>query len=627
MTKGIYKVLIIDQNSHDISFFQKVFSEIRPTTFNFAFEFEKNLNSSLSYLTQNKVDIIFLDLIFPALTSLEVIRKVRETAIETPIIVLMENNDEKLAQEILQHGVQDYLLKTSIHSKMLSRIIVHSIEKKRLEESLRLQSQIVTHMAEGVCFVRARDAMVVYANSTFESMFGYFSGELFNKPLSILYAPSFEKSAPAQAQETIRHLKKTGKWNGEVHHLKKDGSSFWCQANISTFEHPEYGLIWVGVFTDITKRKLAEETLIRTTSELQAIFHAFPDLYFRLGEDGTILDYHAGQSKNLFLSSKDFLGQRIQDILPNKIENQFKQIISLTHQKKEMGSLEYSLNLQNEENFFEARILPLLKDQVLVIVRNITERKKLEKIKDEFISTVSHELRTPLSIVKEAISSLKDELLGPLNKEQVEVVDIANRNAYRLWRIINDILDLSKLQSGKVSVHPFSVNIAQLIKEATQSFQTIASNKNIQIDIELPEVIPSLICDGNLIERVLGNLLDNAIRFSKSHILIKAALTQQNQQALGKKDKKNTPMPSNSHFIQISVMDDGPGIDKKDIEHLFEKFHQIHRPVGGAGYKGTGLGLAISKEIIELHQGKIWVESALKKGSKFHFSLPVTLGE
>ncbi len=625
MTKGVYKVLLIDQNSSDISLFQKVFSEIQPTTFNFIFKFEKNLKSSLTYLTQNKVDIIFLDLIFSNLTRLEIIRKVREVAIETPIIVLTQTDDEILGHELLQQGAQDYLVKTNIHSKMLSRTILHSIEKNRLEESLRLQSQIVTHMAEGVCFIRARDAMVVYANSTFESMFGYFSGELFNKPLSILYAPSFEKSAQAQAQETIRQLKKTGKWNGEVHHLKKDESSFWCQANISTFEHPEYGLIWVGVFTDITKRKMAEETLIRTTSELQAIFHAFPDLYFRLNEDGTILDYHAGQSKNLFLSSKDFLGQRLQDILPNKIENQFKQMISLAHQKKEMGSLEYSLNLQNEENFFEARILPLLKDQVLVIVRNITERKKLEKIKDEFISTVSHELRTPLSIIKEAINSLKDELLGPLNTEQKETVDIANRNAYRLSRIINDILDLSKLQSGKITIHPFAVNIAQLLKEATQSFQTIASNKHIQIDIELSEVIPSLICDGNLIERVLGNLLDNAIRFSKSHILIKAVLIQQGHRTLDKKNQKSNS--NNSNFIQISVIDDGPGIDKKEVEHLFEKFHQIHRPVGGAGYKGTGLGLAISKEIIELHQGKIWVESTLRKGSQFHFSLPVTLGE
>lgn len=622
------KVFLIDQDSNDVTLFKKTLAAISLPSFKFIFQTQESLQASLDYLNQNKVDIIFINLALPDGQGFEIIQKIRETAVTVPLIVITEHDDETLGREVIRQGAQDYLVKGSVHAKMLSRIILYSIERKRLEEALRLQSQIVANMAEGVCFIRSSDATLVYTNPTFEAMFGYLPGELSHKPISMLNAPSFEKSAQARSQEIVAHLKKHGRWSGEVHNLKKDGSSFWCQANISTFNHPEYGTIWVTVHTDITKRKLAEETLMRTASELQAIFQAFPDLYFRLNADGTILDYHAGQPKDLFLSPDEFLGRTIQEVLPRAVGQQFEEMIAHVSQKRSTASMEYALSLEEEEQYFEARALPLLENKILIIVRNITERKKLEKVKDEFISTVSHELRTPLSIIKEAVSNLKDGLAGPLTKEQTEVIDIANRNAYRLSRIINDILDLSRLQSGKAKIHPITVDMAQLIEETIQNFKTITQAKKIHLKIETPKTLPPILCDGSLIERVLSNLLDNAIRFSKSEVVVKAVLIQQmtsfedKKQNVAQDDLAITPA-----LIQITVCDDGPGIAKEDIKSLFNKFHQIHRPMGGTGYKGTGIGLVISKEIIELHRGKISVESVLGKGSQFHFSLPVTLQE
>ena len=245
----------------------------------------------------------------------------------------------------------------------------------------------------------------------------------------------------------------------------------------------------------------------------------------------------------------------------------------------------------------------------LASLRNITERKKAEeklketmKMKSEFTSMVSHELRTPLTAIKAGINLVVNGLAGEINEEQKEVLDISKKNVDRLARLINDVLDFQKLESGKVNFDVQLNSINEIIRDVYEMMDPTAEDTEIDLLLELDECLPQVGFDSDKIIQVLTNLVTNAMKFTeKGHIMIK---TSQDDDSL-----------------QVSVSDTGCGIRKKDLPRVFDKFEQL-RQGGERKTGGTGLGLAISKEIIELHGGKIWVESAFGKSSKFTFTLP-----
>lgn len=253
----------------------------------------------------------------------------------------------------------------------------------------------------------------------------------------------------------------------------------------------------------------------------------------------------------------------------------------------------------------------------------IVERKRLDRLKDEFVSTVSHEIRTPLAIVKGAIKNLKDGILGTVPDKQVRVIEIADRNIDRLERIIRDLLDLSRLESGKTRINRHWIKLTELVSEMVQNFQMQAKERHITLHTELPPKISDLYLDGDMVAQVMTNLLSNAIRFAKGHVIVKVeTLPLEALPALGLVDETPEGLEKKGETVQVSVVDDGPGIPSEAAEKLFNKFEQLHRPVGGAGYKGTGLGLAICREIVQLHHGIIWAENLPEQGAAFHFVLP-----
>ncbi len=239
------------------------------------------------------------------------------------------------------------------------------------------------------------------------------------------------------------------------------------------------------------------------------------------------------------------------------------------------------------------------------IIRDITDRKKLEQMKDEFISTVSHELRTPLSTIKASVANLRDGIMGALSDKQGHALEVTSRNIDRLARIITDILDLSRLESGKAVINCRQVDAEQLIDDLMQNFQNLFQQKGLILRRDVAQGLPPLYGDSDMVFQVLSNLLNNAIRFARQEVVVKAV-------GLGNQGSD----------LQISIIDDGPGIPPQKMGLLFNKFVQLQRPTGAGGYKGTGLGLAICKEIMNRHGGKIWAESKLQRGSEFHVMLP-----
>ncbi len=229
------------------------------------------------------------------------------------------------------------------------------------------------------------------------------------------------------------------------------------------------------------------------------------------------------------------------------------------------------------------------------------ELRKLDELKSEFVSTVSHELRTPLSITREGISLVLDGITGSINKQQEEMLNTARDNIDRLARIINNLLDISKIESGKIQLKREETDIVTLAEQTVKLFEAKAKEKGLDIKTNFPEQKVYIYADADRIHQVFTNLISNAIKFTeKGYIEISI------------KEIENE--------IECTVSDTGVGISETDLKNVFDKFRQFARVVG-PGEKGTGLGLSIAKGIIEIHKGRIWVESQLGKGTKFTFIL------
>jgi PAS domain S-box-containing protein len=238
-----------------------------------------------------------------------------------------------------------------------------------------------------------------------------------------------------------------------------------------------------------------------------------------------------------------------------------------------------------------------------VILRDITREKEVDAMKTEFISTVSHELRTPLSITKEGLSLILDKVAGDITEKQEMILTTAKDNIDRLGRLINNVLDISKIEAGKMEVRKERLNIVQLAGHVASTFAMKVKEKNLELHVRFPENVLEVFADRDKMIQVFTNLINNAIKFTPSgHIELSGKIV--------------------GDHVECAVTDTGIGISPENLARTFVKFQQFDR-VSGSGEKGTGLGLSIAKGIVEMHSGKIWVESELDKGAKFIFTLPI----
>lgn len=240
--------------------------------------------------------------------------------------------------------------------------------------------------------------------------------------------------------------------------------------------------------------------------------------------------------------------------------------------------------------------------------RDITERKELERLKDEFVATVSHELRTPLTAIRGALGLVSGGVVGEVNEETSELLDIASSNCERLVRLINDILDLEKMEAGKLELKVTALDARELASAAIAGLESLALQEGIKLQLNV-EAETSFQGDRDRLLQVLINLLSNAVKFSPK----------------GREVTLDVQLVKEKSWLRFAVHDQGPGIPEDQLYKLWGKFQQLDssdtRKKGG-----TGLGLSISKNIVEMHAGKIGAASKRGEGSTFWFEIPLQLG-
>ncbi len=325
-----------------------------------------------------------------------------------------------------------------------------------------------------------------------------------------------------------------------------------------------------------------------------------------VGPDGKVLMMNPAAEKLLGVNKKEKLGKPINEDLREE------QLITLTKQNKDTGGKEIELASESDETKKILRASSAVIENengetvgMVSVLSDITRQKELERMKTGFVASVSHELRTPLIAIDKSLQLILSKTTGSLTETQEQFLTIAERNLKRLSRLIDDLLDMSKLEAGKMTLKRQPASLEKIIADSVFALDNWAKTKFITIEKNVAAALPEVNVDADRLTQILNNLMGNAIKFTPAHgtITVTAAVKKPGE-------------------VEISVRDTGIGISPENLGKVFDKFYQVGERVS-TDISGTGLGLSIVKELVELHGGKIWVDSDKGQGTTFTFTLPV----
>ena len=339
--------------------------------------------------------------------------------------------------------------------------------------------------------------------------------------------------------------------------------------------------------------------------QTEAVIRSIAEGLVVVDAHGKVILMNPAAEKLLGSKSKDKAGKSILENLKEE------QLVSFSKPSVDGKGREIELASQQDETKKVLRASSaVIEDEngqtvgMVSVLSDITKQKEIDQLKSNFVANVSHELRTPLVAMQKSIALILEKTTGPLTSEQEQFLTITERNLKRLSFLINDLLDLSKLEAGKLELKREVISIEDVISDSVATLSTWAKTKSLTLEKKIEKGLPQVNIDPNRIIQVLNNLIGNAIKFSpgNSTITVGASLVQGE--------------------MQVSVKDQGIGIAPENLNKVFDKFYQIGERVA-TDIGGTGIGLSISKEIVQLHAGKIWVESEKGQGAIFNFSLPL----
>ena len=385
---------------------------------------------------------------------------------------------------------------------------------------------------------------------------------------------------------------------------------------------------------DVTDRQKNEEELYRTTAELKAILEAFPDHFIRIGEDGVVLDYKPGRSAEPFVTRASPVGRKVIDLVPAQFRLQLEACLAEVRRKGGMASMEYEIAEGAEVEHFEIRLLPLNWGEAIAVVRSITEQKQTKlrledyaeelrlknqeleealqkaqeatRLKSRFLANMSHEIRTPMN----GVLGMTEFLLStPLTHEQREYAESLKSSANSLLTVLDDVLDISKIEAGKLQIESIPFDLEALVEEVAAVYSLRARGKGLEFVSRAEANLDCMVVgDPGRIRQVLNNLLSNALKFTET------GKVELSTRVIGAGEQRV--------MVRFQVDDTGIGIAPEHQPRLFETFVQGDDSMTRK-YGGTGLGLAISKQLVELMGGRIGFRSEPGKGSSFWFAVPL----
>jgi two-component system, sensor histidine kinase and response regulator len=504
-------------------------------------------------------------------------------------------------------------------------------ERKSTEEALLESEKRYRFLAENVTdiiWTRDMELKYTYISSSVQRVRGYTVEESMTQGITEILAPASRELAIRNLQEELE-LEKTGQsppWRArtlDLEYICKDGSTIWGETSMTFLRDDRGEAIGIlGVVRDITERKRAEEALRKIEARDRAFLNAIPDLMLGISKEGKYIDFLGSNTKAGQASSRSriFLGESVYESLPVEVAQGMMKAVDRALSIGKTQIFDYQLSLEDGMHDYEARIVVSGENEVLSIIRDITKRKQLEReliaaredalegarIKAQFLANMSHEIRTPMNAVIGMSGLLLDT---ELTAEQREYAETVRYSGEALLTVINDILDFSKIEAGKLEIEIIDFDLSRAVEDVTALLAEHASSKGLELGCLVYRNVPKMLKgDPGRICQILINMLNNAIKFTKEgNVTLSVKLVKETEHQV---------------VVRFEVKDTGIGISPAEQTRLFKPFSQADSSTTRR-YGGTGLGLAISKQLVDLMEGEIGVESALGQGTTFWFTLPL----
>lgn len=532
-----------------------------------------------------------------------------------------ENLNWQQSQASAQHSAQGAqrltiaagLLLLSMLAWVVYGVKFYEEERKRVEAQLRdseAMSRMITEgMVEGV-ITMSPDDIVLGANAAALQLFGYEKSELLGCHVSKL-VPKRLRSQYMEFTAALRTQPNAFRVaDREVRSMRKDGSEFLISASFGDVQVGGRRLV-TAVIHDITESKRIAQALRASELHLRQITDTVPALIADLDRDQRFRFHNKAYEEVFGLSFEQINGHTLAEVLGQAgyehVKDKVEEVLQgrVVHYERtqilpQSVSRDYAMQYfpRYGEGADEGKVLGFYS-----LGTDITELKRIDRMKTEFVSTVSHELRTPLTSIWGSLGLIAGGVAGPLPEAVKTLVGIAKSNCERLIRLVNDILDSEKIESGNVTLNLQVVDIQQLVRQALAANEGFAIQHGVPVLLQAPDDRLQVRVDSDRLIQVLTNLLSNAVKFSPQKSAVAVRVSRVGQR------------------VRVEVTDDGPGIPEEFRSRIFQKFSQADSS-DSRQKGGTGLGLNISKALVEKMKGYIGFSSKAGAGTTFFFEVP-----